>query len=166
METQDLNRGVKIYHKNHDYTISEFTYIRRDGTSYVVEDSFSVVHRLSYLQISSYNFSKRMLLTEIEEELRNMIDNIHSQLKEMNIKFNPVEPFNVVYKRPSSFHNVPVYQYDKNTGRYIQGFGSMVEAIESVGKDKKKASNITAVCAGRQVSVYGFKWSYEKRKTY
>lgn len=165
MEPQDLNRGAKIYHKNNDYTISEFTYIRRDGASYIVEDSFGVVHKLSYMQISSYNFSKRMILTELEEELRGMITVVHDSLREMNIKFNPIPDIQEVklsYGREAK----EVHQYHEKTGRYLMSFKTVTEASKYVRPGCKWAANISHNCLGRRSSAYGFKWSYEKRKTY
>lgn len=45
--------------------------------------------------------------------------------------------------------------------KFIKTFDSAKEAYESVGKSVKNgASNITAVCNGRQKTAYGFKWKY------
>lgn len=63
----------------------------------------------------------------------------------------------VGYKNPKTRE---VNQYDLD-GNLLNTFDSVKHAYESVcGRVDNGASNITAVCRGRQHSAYGYKWQY------
>lgn len=52
-----------------------------------------------------------------------------------------------------------IYQYNKNTGEYIQEFNSLSEASRLVGIN---ISNLSAVLRGKRKFTGGFAWSYTK----
>lgn len=52
-----------------------------------------------------------------------------------------------------------VYQYDIN-GTYIQEYNSLVDAAKDLNLS---SANLTTCCQGKQKTVGGFQWSYEKK---
>ncbi|MFJ5713724.1 GIY-YIG nuclease family protein [Neobacillus sp. NPDC093127] len=53
-----------------------------------------------------------------------------------------------------------VVMLDKDTGKIIRSFNSTKEAAQFHGR--QKGSDISAVCRGKQVSAYGYKWMYKE----
>lgn len=52
-----------------------------------------------------------------------------------------------------------VYQYNLE-GKYIQDYNSLIDAAEDLNLN---SSNLTTCCQGKQKTVGGFQWSYEKK---
>jgi group I intron endonuclease len=56
-------------------------------------------------------------------------------------------------------HQKTVYQFNPETLELIKSYPSLSKAGEALG-DKRKATNISAVCRGKQKTAYGFLWSF------
>lgn len=54
-----------------------------------------------------------------------------------------------------------VIMIDKLTNKDIKTFNSMAEAAESLGKNSRRSCNISACCAGRSKTAFGYKWRLE-----
>lgn len=73
------------------------------------------------------------------------------------------EGYNNTEGGTKSFRNITqekkIFQYDLE-GKFIQEFNSMQEAAKAVGLS---GANLTTCCQGKQKTVGGFQWSYEKK---
>lgn len=58
-----------------------------------------------------------------------------------------------------------IYQYDLNTGNFIQSFKSTAEA-EKFLKINDASKNLSSCCNKKILSAYGYYWSYEKFDNY
>ena len=69
--------------------------------------------------------------------------------------------YNLVTDQKSPVTKHTIYQYEKNTGKFIQEFSSISEAVNSLGLSGpgRISSNIN----GRALSAHGFIWSLEKK---
>jgi len=74
------------------------------------------------------------------------------RLRKIGIKNKSHKHF---FKNGSS--KAPVRQEDVETGKVMNEFPSVTEAIKSLG-NKKTSSNISACLSGRRKTAYGFKW--------
>lgn len=54
-----------------------------------------------------------------------------------------------------------VYCYSAETGAYLKGYPSVMDAAYLIGA---RTSNISACCNGRLRSTCGFAWSYTKKR--
>lgn len=55
-----------------------------------------------------------------------------------------------------------VYQFSM-TGQLIKEFGSVIEALTSLGKTKNGSSHITQSCIGNTYSAFGYRWSFKPK---
>ena len=73
------------------------------------------------------------------------------------------EGYNNTEGGTKNFRNIiqekKIFQYDLE-GKFIQEFNSMQEAAKAVGLS---GANLTTCCQGKQKTVGGFQWSYEKK---
>ena len=70
---------------------------------------------------------------------------------------------NIVITKPKTgrYGGKTVYQYNKDTGEFIQSFNSLTDAERYLSKPGGN-KNISANCNKKLKSAYGFIWSYEK----
>lgn len=154
--------------ENLDIQTLEFRGQSSDGFVFHCDKSKEVI--LWEQAVNQLYISYRMVLTECEELLRSKIDNVHTKLREQNIKFNPVNPFDVIV---SPVHNPAkaVHKYDIKTGRFIQTYLSVKSALKDVAPEGTiSGTNIHSACIGKikpngykTLSAYGYRWSYEKK---
>jgi len=55
-----------------------------------------------------------------------------------------------------------VCRYDMN-GNYIDEWNSIKDFLLHINKDPSSCSHISAVCKGKRLSAYGYKWSYKNK---
>ena len=72
-----------------------------------------------------------------------------------SIVLDSIKEFNIDthYKRA-------IYQIDKNTYEILGTFNSIHEAAKILFNDIEKSKNINAVCLGKNLTAYGYKWAY------
>ena len=63
------------------------------------------------------------------------------------------------YKNTHKFQ--PILQYDKK-GNFIKEWNSVVEAERAYHPQKKRSTNISSCCIGKQKTAYGFIWKHKK----
>lgn len=52
-----------------------------------------------------------------------------------------------------------LYQFNKD-GSFIKEYGSIIDALKELNKDKSGTSHITQCCLGEVYSAFGFRWSF------
>lgn len=55
-----------------------------------------------------------------------------------------------------------MYQYDKDTGEFLNEFECIREACRKLGFPEEASSHIVSCCRGTRRTYGSFKWSYEK----
>ena len=156
--------NAKLYRTTPDFTLAQYTYKRHEDGKHTLEDSNRVSIHVSDEQLSSFNFSRKMALTELEEVLRIKLERVHDEMKRMAVEFNPVGHAQTI---TYSMGNLPkkVHQYGMKSGRYIATHNSVRAASRETGKSDNPTV-ISRACKDSKLSAYGFKWSYEKRNFY
>ena len=156
--------NAKLYRTTPDFTLAQYTYKRHEDGKHTLEDSNRVSVHVSDEQLSSFNFSRKMALTELEETLRIKLERIHSEMKQMAVEFNPTDKgFVVDIRNVTSIKTV--HKYCKKSGRYLESYPAVREAARILGK-ADNPNSISMACNGKAKTSYGFKWSYEKRNFY
>mgnify|MGYP003945756619 FL=1 len=155
--------NTKLYRPTPDNRIETLTYKRTKGTHMILDNEAGVTVRLHKDKYQTLCHSKRVLLAEMEERMRNDLDRIHEQMRALRIAFNPVQPVDVIYQKYDS-HITEVHKYCISTGRHLESFKSMRDAYLKLGLDAKKGTGISKACRKIRPSAYGYKWSYERVK--
>lgn len=162
MEEIVFKPGMKFYYYSEDLKFHELIFKRIEGKSYYFFNQYDEQVRFNKsLAHNILNVSRIMVLTDLEEKLSERIKYIHDQMSRHKIKFNPVTPFDIVYKDQI----VPVkevHQYSL-TGLYIDSYPSVKSASEIMGRDRS-SSSISKCCKGKLPTAFGYLWSYNKQK--
>ena len=183
LDEQIENEIWKIHPIYTLYEASNFGRIRRSDTKKIkiqhLDDRFCKPGRW---KINIYDNDKkahfcdaaRFILTSFTKVNNEMfVDHIDSDssnnflenLRWVNRKENNNNPNSRMKYTPSSTTNdttkIKCFNLD---GSFFRNFNSITEAVEFLGRDKKTniGANITAVCAGRQKTAYGYKWEYDE----
>lgn len=158
-----MKKGTKLYYAGSNFELVEYTFIRIENGKYIVEYSNGEIKRLGKAFFDRLCMSKIMILTEIEEELRFKIENIHKEMRNHKLEYNPLDSVMVIYSNVKAKQHklTTVHQYDAVTGKYIKSYNSITQACIDIGKPNN-SSHITSVCKGRRHMSCGFRWSYDE----
>lgn len=141
--------------------IQTLIFKRVAGSTIYLEDEYGVTLKIPTSQYQNLCLSKRILLAELEESLRKQLDDVHAQMREMAIAFNPVDRYNVV-KIPAGHSSVKeVHKYDRLTGKFIESYPS-IRFAETLHTNTPGTSHISRACKGRRPTAYGYRWSYDR----
>lgn len=157
--------NAKLYRTTPDFTLAQYTYKRKTDDRHILEDENRVTVKVTDHQLGSYNMSRRMALTELEEVLRQKIERVHSELRQAGEQYNPLDTGYIVSIQ-GSVNMKEVHRYCKKSGRHLESYPAVRVAAKNFGNGISSNANISRACTGGCISAYGFKWSYEKRNFY
>lgn len=163
-----ISKKTKLYYMDEDLNFKEYTYIGVRDKKFVVETMAGVEVAMNGSTFGRLCLSKIVILSEIEEQLRNKIEYIHSLMRQHKIAYNPLDTADVVYvNNPFGKANQgkEIYQYHKKTGMFIKSFPNAQVALREVGASSPHTNGgISSVIHGKQRTAFGYRWSDKKFK--
>lgn len=158
-----MKSGTKLYQAGSNFELIEYTFLKVRNGKHITQLPNGVIKEFSKATFDRLCLSKIMILTEMEEELRYKIENIHKEMRKFKVEYNPLDSVMVVYSGSKAKQDkmTTVYQYHADTGRYIGSFRSARQASIDLGS-VNSSSHISSACKGRRLTAFGFRWSHEE----
>lgn len=161
--SKEIRLGTKLYKFSVDLSLVEYTFLGKEGNKYKLDNGEGETVLLGRSSVNNLCMSRIIILTELEEVLREKINSVHQQMRLHKLNFNPLDTVTTVYvgKRNVPNEIKAVHQYDRNSGRYIASYRSAKEASREVGGNEN-FNHIGQACKGVRKTCHGYMWSYEK----
>lgn len=158
-----MKHGTKLYYQGNNFNILEYTYIGKDKDKYVVVTGEGITMKYAPTYFNKLCLSKIMILSETEQALRRKLEELHKEMREFKLNYNPLDTVLTVYSASKSNLGkaIPVHQYDMDTGKYIASFRSAKQGAWEVG-NTLNSTHVSCACKGKRKTCYGYRWSYEK----
>lgn len=113
----------------------------------------------NYTQVANYyNVSTRKVRDWCREYNLPAVTSVIKHTSEEGWK---TENWNDIHniKTMSKEQAMPCYMMDIITGEVVKEFSSREDSAQFLGKDHSAAAHIGAVCNGKRITAYGYKWS-------
>lgn len=152
--------GTKFYRITSDLEYQKLTLRGFSGNKYNFLDDQANPYRFSKEHVEKFfTLSSRMCLYNLRETLEIKLNNVIKAIHKKDFEFNPEDTSKrdiLTKKQRSRF----IHKYDKDTGKLIESFISIKEAMESV--NAKTHSSIRMCLLEKRGLAYGYMWSYER----